>query len=224
MFVIDELVDEIFDDLEEDINIVSNYRYTFRSWYEKIQIEETLANLDDNRFKMLVRMTRVQFNLILDLIKDHIAFHGENSNLQFSPFFQLTLVLFLLGSNGDNASRGKNCYFIRVWWWRYATKSDKTIFSKYIGNREDFLKWPSEKERKALTSDTFEELPRQTSKEPKQISDGRTMDRCGCGLPINNKHINSISLNIQIIFNRKKTEFKNTLVNIAYVLNIVLGF
>lgn len=149
------------DNLINDIVIVHFCRYIYReniikntSWYET-----TLANLNDQRFEMIVRVPRIVFDLILDLIKENPVFHGQNSNLQFSPFFQLALVLYRLGSSGENASRGKTASLFGVGDGGTINKITQRIFECILPLQNNFISWPSNEERNQIVLNTIEELP-----------------------------------------------------------------
>lgn len=128
--------------------IFSSFRYSFRgsvpknlNWFAEI-----LPNLDERRFKALLRCTQSQFNIILALIEDHPVFHGVNSDKQFTVQFQLSLVLYRLGSNGvgDGGT---------------IDKVTARVFESILCLEDEFIRWPSAEEREKLVIATFDELP-----------------------------------------------------------------
>lgn len=107
-FDIDE-EEKIFEELEDNACIFAGLRFSLRDnvpksyqWYD-----EVLPNMDDMRFWALLRCTRQQFNILLKLIENHPVFHGVNSCKQFTVQFQLALVLYRLGFNGDGGTLTK---------------------------------------------------------------------------------------------------------------------
>lgn len=94
----------ILEELEESACVIVGLRYSFRgnvpkifSWYDDV-----LPNLDEMRFRSMLRCTRKQFNVLLALIEDNPLFHGINSHKQFTVQFQLAIVLYRPGSTGSS--------------------------------------------------------------------------------------------------------------------------
>lgn len=162
MFLSDEEEeDRIFDELEDKVAIFSGFRYSYRDnvpknlqWYDEI-----LPNLDERRFKMLFRCTQAQFNVILALIEGHPVFHGQNSDKQFSIQFQLALVLYRLGSNGEGATLGRIATLFGIGDGGTIEKCTSRVFESILSLENDFIKWPTADERAQLVMDTFDELP-----------------------------------------------------------------
>lgn len=153
--------ERIFNELEENASIFVGLRYSFRgnvpksfNWYNEI-----LPNLDDMRFRILLRCSRQQFNVILALIENHQVFHGINSHKQFSVQFQLALVLYRLGSNGDGATLAKIASLFGIGDGGTIDKITTRVFDAILCLEKDFLYWPSEEERTHMVIETFEELP-----------------------------------------------------------------
>lgn len=151
----------MFDELEENAAIFAGFRYSYRgavpknfTWYD-----EALPNLDDQRFRMMLRCSRQQFNVILALIENHPVFHGFNSNKQFSVQFQLALALYRLGSYGEGATLGKIASLFGVGDGGTIAKITTRVFESILSLEKEFLKWPSDEERKQLVLETFDELP-----------------------------------------------------------------
>ena len=99
-------IDRILDDFGESYAMVSARRYTFMSKVPKSNewFNHILPQLDDKRFKIMLRVSRKQLSVILRLIENNDIFKGQNSCHQFPVSTQLALVLYRLGSNGDGAS------------------------------------------------------------------------------------------------------------------------
>lgn len=153
--------ERIFNELEENACIFAGLRFSFRGnvpksfkWYDEI-----LPDMDDMRFRMLLRCSRQQFNVILALIENNPVFHGTNSHKQFTVQFQLALVLYRLGSNGDGATLTKIATLFGIGDGGTIDKITVRVFDSILTLEKDFLYWPSEREREELVIDSFEELP-----------------------------------------------------------------
>lgn len=140
--------------------IFCSFRYSFRgsvpknlNWYA-----EVLPNLDERRFKMLLRCTQSHINIILALIEDHPVFHGVNSDKQFTVQFQLALVLYRLGSNGDGATLLKIASLFGIGDGGTIDKVTARVFESILCLEGEFIRWPSA-EREQLEIATFDELP-----------------------------------------------------------------
>jgi len=68
-------------------------------------LSQVLPNLDEMRFKIMMRMTRPQFGMILELIQHDPVFLNDKKQLSVST--QLAIVLFRLGSYGSGNSIAK---------------------------------------------------------------------------------------------------------------------
>ncbi|KAJ6636856.1 hypothetical protein Bhyg_15451 [Pseudolycoriella hygida] len=107
---LDDESGDILDQLEDDLLVVLLCRYSYQSagvpkshgFYDSV-----LFNLDENRFKTFVGCTRKHFVVIYNKIKEHPVFTGKNSEKQLSIYFQLALVMYRIGSNGNAASLRK---------------------------------------------------------------------------------------------------------------------
>lgn len=162
IIIIDEHEEErIFNELEENVAIFVSLRYSFRgkvpknfNWYD-----ETLPNLDDDRFRMLLRCSRKQFNVLLALIENHPVFHGFNSHKQFTTQFQLALVLYRLGSYGEGATLCKIASLFGIGDGGTIEKITSRIFKSILSLENQFLAWPTNEERKQMVLATLGELP-----------------------------------------------------------------
>ncbi len=157
----DDEENRIFDELEENVSIFIGIRYMYRgqvpknlSWFD-----ETLQQLDEKRFKEHLRCTRKQFNVVLGLIEAHPVFHGQNSDKQFSAGFQLALVLFRLGCNGQGASISKIASLFGVGDGGTIEKVTRRVFQSILSLKDKVICWPSVEERESLVQKTFHELP-----------------------------------------------------------------
>jgi len=97
--------EELLDDLASDLISVISCRY--------LQINDpvpkslgwlttVLPCLDEKRFKIMLRITRPQFSMILQLIESHPTFHTRKNRLPVP--IQLAVVLFRIGSYGSGCS------------------------------------------------------------------------------------------------------------------------
>lgn len=136
-------------------------RYSYRqnvpknlSWYSQI-----LPNLDDKRFRTLIRCTKQQFNVVLGLIESNPVFHGKNSGKQFTVQFQLSLLLYRLGCYGEGGTIAKIASLFGVGDGGSIMKITSRVFQSILDLEKDFLYWPSVEERNILVSETFNELP-----------------------------------------------------------------
>lgn len=157
----EEEEERIFNELEENACIFSGLRFSYRgkvpknfNWYDDV-----LPNLDDARFRAMVRCSRKQFNIILALVEENPVFHGVNSHKQFSVQFQLALVLYRLGSNGNGATLAKIATLFGIGDGGTIDKITRRVFHSILSLEKYFLYWPDEEERKQIVADSFEELP-----------------------------------------------------------------
>lgn len=149
------------DDVCDDFSAISSMRYIHRSVVPKNKswFDETLYQLDGKRFKTLMRCTREQFNVILDLINDNPLFHGKNSEKQFSPYFQLALVMYRLGANGTGASIARIAALFGIGDGGTIEKITWKVFQCILPLEDAFIKWPSAEEKADIIFQTSDELP-----------------------------------------------------------------
>jgi len=102
-----EEANEIFDLAVDDVMIL----YTRRCLNPRQPIPksdkwfmEVLPELDDNRFRHFLRVTRKDFGIILNQIESHDVFNGENYKKQFPISKQLAITLYKLGFDGSGSS------------------------------------------------------------------------------------------------------------------------
>ena len=87
---------------------VTTHRYLQYGWpvpKSLAWLSQVLPNLDEMRFKIMMRMTRPQFGMILELIQHDPVFLNDKKQLSVST--QLAIVLFRLGSYGSGNSIAK---------------------------------------------------------------------------------------------------------------------
>lgn len=137
-------------------------RYAYRGKVPKnLQwFDETLQQLDEKRFRIYLRCSRQQFNIILGLIEDHPAFNGVNSEKQFSVAFQLAIVLYRLGCNGRGATIATIAALFGVSDGGTIDKITRRVFDSVLSLQQKFLYWPSTEERQKIVSETSNELLR----------------------------------------------------------------
>lgn len=70
----------------------------------KYFLDNILPLQDEKRFKQMVRVSRLNFIYIYDLIKDHEVFNGSRSCRQLPVSKQLMIVLYRLGCSGEGGS------------------------------------------------------------------------------------------------------------------------
>lgn len=122
-------------------------------------IYRILPNLDENRFRQLLRVNWQTFDFILDLIKDDQVFNGPNSWKQIPVKVQLMIVLYRLGSYGEGASITKVASLFGVGDGGTIMKITERVFKAICRLQEKYLCWPDIDERKEIVSKTSHELP-----------------------------------------------------------------
>ncbi|XP_055915516.1 uncharacterized protein LOC129948510 [Eupeodes corollae] len=102
---VDEILVELYEELLLVLAVCRRLTITVPKsidWRENI-----LSTLDSDRFRQMLRMERHQFDLLLSLISDDEEFQKPHACKQFSIGLQLAIVLYRLGSSGENASDRK---------------------------------------------------------------------------------------------------------------------
>ena len=154
--------DDVLDDMYDDLTVVFLCRYSIQSsGVPKCRgfYDDVLFNLDAKRFQLYVRCSRQHFDVIYNKIKDHPVFHGKNSSKQFSVFFQLALVMYRIGSNGNAASVAKIAGFFGVGDGGTIDRITCRVFKSILSLESEYLNWPSREERVGLVQATWEEMP-----------------------------------------------------------------
>lgn len=92
-----------------------------------------LPNLDESRFRELVRVSWSNFKILLELIQTDEIFNGPRSSKQIPVSIQLMIVLYRLGSSGEGATITKIASFFGIvlsdW---YDVKYFSEIYAKLI--------------------------------------------------------------------------------------------
>lgn len=86
-------------------------------------------------------------------------FHGKNSSKQFTVFFQLALVMYRLGSNGNSASISKIAGVFGVGDGGTIDRVTRRVFQSILSLESEYLQWPSKDERAGLVEATWDEMP-----------------------------------------------------------------
>lgn len=118
-----------------------------------------VPNLDELRFRQLIRVNWHTFDYILDSIKDDEVFNAPNSWKQIPVKIQLMIVLYRLGSYGEGATIAKIASLFGVGDGGTIMKITKRVFTAICRLQKKYLYWPDIKERKEIVSKTSHELP-----------------------------------------------------------------
>lgn len=151
----------MFDNLYEDIYIVLTYRCGVRSILPKSTVwhEDILTQLDEDRFKMMMRVNRQQFSYLVQIISNDIEFNKSHSCEQLSLALQLAIVLYRLGSSGESGSIRKIASSFGIGDGGTIYKITNRVFSVFLRLKCKYISWPSKEERLNIVSETFHELP-----------------------------------------------------------------
>lgn len=123
-------------------------------------INEVVPLLDDERFKILFRISRRTFNRIFDLIKDDEVFRPKHRGRpQFSVEVQLQIVLFRLGCSGESGSIAKIAFLFGTGDGGTIQNCTKRVFSALMKHKTKYIYWPDKEERKAIERATSHEMP-----------------------------------------------------------------
>lgn len=100
----DEYIDELIDDLIDDVLCIASFRYGIRNNIPKSKdwVTNILPSYDEHRFKVALRVSRIQFKMILEEIERSKEFNCQKSISQIPVLLQLALVLYRLGSEGQS--------------------------------------------------------------------------------------------------------------------------
>ncbi|KAF6209583.1 hypothetical protein GE061_015331 [Apolygus lucorum] len=122
-----------------------------RAWCTSV-----LPNMDQDRFRQMMRVNWAQFQTIVDLIKDDAVF---KSKLQFPVEVQLMIVLYRLGSYGEGASIAKIANLFGVGDGGTVDIVTRRIFRAILALKSRFLTWMNAEERAKIVAETYDELP-----------------------------------------------------------------
>ena len=154
----------IFQELLFSLIVAENFRYavphvigsvpkTRKFWCE------VLPELDEGRFRELVRVNWINFETILILIKNNPVFKGTRSCRQFPVSLQLLIVLYRLGCSGEGATLTKVASFFGIGDGGTIDIITTRVFRAILDLRSQYLSWPNAAERQEIVSHTFHELP-----------------------------------------------------------------
>lgn len=161
IFIDEEEEDNIFDTLIENVCIVSAHRYAIpRTNVVKSSewISMVLPNISDERFKMMIRLTREQFHFTLSKIESDAIFNC-GPNHQYSVAIQLTLTLYRLGAYGDGASIVRIAALFGIGDGGTIEKITRRVLDAIFKLRNEYLRWPTTTETQKLIAGTLDELP-----------------------------------------------------------------
>ncbi|XP_036334884.1 protein ANTAGONIST OF LIKE HETEROCHROMATIN PROTEIN 1-like isoform X1 [Rhagoletis pomonella] len=152
---------EIMENLNEELIItLSNYRGSFQQVPKSLEWRTTiLPQLDEYRFQQMLRVTRDQFTFILSLIRNNIEFNKSHSVRQYSVDHQLAIVLFRLGSSGENAAIRKIASVFGVGDGETIYKITKRVFQAFLELKSKYIYWPDAAERQEIVKNTYNEMP-----------------------------------------------------------------
>jgi hypothetical protein len=102
--------------------------------------------LSDDEFLQKYRMSRKNFKIVLDKIKDHSVFQEQNKRRQAPPAHQLMVFLKYVGTEGTGASNSNQRSTFAI---GYGTASlYRTRVMKALRSLSDeYIRWPDENER-----------------------------------------------------------------------------
>ncbi|XP_055714949.1 putative nuclease HARBI1 [Phlebotomus papatasi] len=155
----DDLMEAAIDRLMEGLLIMITHRYLYRTrvpkssaWYERI-----LPQYDPSRFLQMLRVSREEFDFILNEITDDLVF-TVRARLQLPVEKQLAIVLYRLGGYGDSASLAKTAAMLGTGDGGTLDKVTQRVFSAILRLKPQYLYWPDAEERRILTRETADEL------------------------------------------------------------------
>lgn len=156
---IDEKCDVIMEDLVDDLTIFIMNNQIYKNfipksfeWYELV-----LPNLDDERYRQMLRVNREDFNKLVSLIENDDIF--LSTKLQFSVQKQLAIVLYRLGCYGEGASIKKLASLFGIGDGATIDRITKRVFAAILNLKDKYIYWPNEQERIKIVDNTKNELP-----------------------------------------------------------------
>ncbi|XP_021949503.1 protein ANTAGONIST OF LIKE HETEROCHROMATIN PROTEIN 1-like [Folsomia candida] len=117
-------------------------------WYLSV-----LASYDDTRFKKYLRVTRFDFGRILEMIRCHSVFQ-EVTKKQIPIEKQLAIALYKFGTNGTASGVGNVAALFGV------GDGGTVMMSALLHLKNDWIKWPSQEDRKVIENSMEAELPK----------------------------------------------------------------
>ncbi|XP_055543804.1 uncharacterized protein LOC129729319 [Wyeomyia smithii] len=118
-----------------------------------------LPNLDETRFKELIRVSWSSFKIILELIRHDGVFHTLQARKQFPVEIQLLIVLYRLGSYGEGASIAKLSAFFGIDDGGTIQIITDRVFKAILNLKSRYISWPDATERRGIVARNFHELP-----------------------------------------------------------------
>ncbi|XP_024214098.2 uncharacterized protein [Halyomorpha halys] len=160
----EEEKDELIDDCIDNILIIQALKYAVpflrgsvlksSDWRSSV-----LPNVDEDRFKSLLRVNYFQFETVLQEIQDNPVFNSKHSAKQMSVELQLAIVLYRLGCSGEEASIPKIASLFGCGDDETINMVTKRVFIAILDKRHKLVVWPSGAEKSEIVSTTFDELP-----------------------------------------------------------------
>lgn len=147
------------------VAVYANFRYTVPHLHGTVPkskqfIDEVVPLYDDERFKILFRVSRKTFYVILDLIKDDPVFRSRGRGRpQYPIHLQLQVVLYRLGSSGEASSIAKIAFLFGLGDGGTIQNFVARVFSAILKLQNRFIFWPGENERKTIEKATYHEMP-----------------------------------------------------------------
>lgn len=149
------------DNLYDDICAISMNRCGVKNFIPKSSVwrEDILTQLDNDRFKVMMRVNRKQFLHLVELISEEDEFKKPHSCEQFPVDLQLAIVMYRLGASGENASIRKIASIFGIGDGGTISKITERVFNAFLRLKSKYIAWPDQEERTAIVSKTFSELP-----------------------------------------------------------------
>ncbi|XP_070072656.1 uncharacterized protein [Drosophila takahashii] len=158
---VDEEIDEIMETLSYDMSIIQSFR---RGDFFRIKKSHDwqiniLTTFSDERFKQMLRVSKDQFLMLLDLIRNDEIFQSTGTKMQYPTDLQLAIVLFRLGSSGNSASVRKISTVFGVGDGGTLALFTERVFTAFLRLLKKYIYWPKREEREVIVLNTFHELP-----------------------------------------------------------------
>ncbi|ODM92119.1 putative nuclease HARBI1 [Orchesella cincta] len=152
----------IFDQAIEDVMILQTARYTIPrqplpksdKWFTEI-----LPEVDENRFRQFMRVTRKDFAFILQQIENDKCFNGPNSNLQLTVQKQLAITLYKFGVDGSGSSVCNVAALFGVGDGGTVMKIMGRVIQAILMLQPKWITWPNTQERLKIRNFMSDKLP-----------------------------------------------------------------
>lgn len=154
--------DEILETLKTEILALCSNRYAVPHMQHTVPksmdyVQNVLFELDDNRFKAVVRVNKQTFRTLLSIISNNPVFHGKNAEKQLPIWHQLLIVLVKLGSYGENNQKLSG--LLGVGDGGTIRKIVERVFSAILSLSAEYIKWMDAAERAEIVTRTDHEFP-----------------------------------------------------------------